>query len=213
VINGNFSIGDYKFIIRADHLIDKDGEICMECMDLMERSNIIEKISESRGPFLKCEICSHRCDRTNIDDFGNDSVIISWNRFSDQRYFFNGLSSEMELSPPLEDTIRSPCQICNVCMEKLLDSGHTISQRKRVECHVCNNFFSAVSEDTTQGYECASSISERGIFSHFGSKFDSDIYKWNTGLLPDYLLGKKNCCDDCVQNMIDNKIIEYIGEN
>lgn len=207
VINGNVLTGDYKFIIKEDHLIDKDGGICMECLDLMEKSNIIEKMSKIMCPYLKCAICEHRCDENNINV--NGSVFISWNQFSDQRYFFNGFSSEMELSPPLEDTIRYPCQICDVCMEKLLDRGHTISQRKRVECHVCHNFFSAIFSDINQGDGCASYISEQGIFSHFGSKFDTDIYKWKTGLLPNALLGKNNCCDDCVQNMIDNKIIEY----
>jgi hypothetical protein len=73
--------------------------------------------------------------------------------------------------------------------------------------------FAAIFENCdNQSNGCSSSITERGIFSYYGSKFDLDHYKWKNGILPNEYIGKKNCCDDCLENMKDNDIIEYVGE-
>lgn len=75
-----------------------------------------------------------------------------------------------------------------------------------IKCDICNDKFISIMDDIGDG--CDSSIDEYEINSGYGSQHDGDIFKWKSGIMPKEYRNKKVICDNCINHLLQNEIIE-----
>ena len=88
-----------------------------------------------------------------------------------------------------------------------------------VQCHICEALYPPIfNEWIDQGDNCASTITEQGIYCSYGSDFDMNKYAWISGTMSKeyhelYKHNKKNICDSCITKLCETNVIKLESQD
>ena len=80
------------------------------------------------------------------------------------------------------------------------------------ECNICCREFQSICSGNPYGYGCSSTVTQQIIRCSFGSNKDLNQYSWVGGTIPNEFTSVENICDDCIDQLEVDKVIEYGGE-
>jgi hypothetical protein len=112
----------------------------------------------------------------------------------------NGIGMEDGYGEDYDHEGKCGCE--NDCIEEYIHDD--------IECGICHKFYPLEIGD--QGKKCSSNVFKKGIFSYWGSDFDTRCFIWND--IPENckeLVGtKKNVCDSCILKMKEKNQFSFI---
>ncbi len=151
-IDGNC---DFLIIQSLPESLKPGDKICLSCLDLFKDKGLIKH--DSFEPKIRetiCDICLRDC---NLD-------ITTWAIFMTPSTFSYGLSGSYQTKNPVEfkSTRTKDWIVCSTYLENIPYDPLNI-----VECDLCHEKFQAEFNDS----KCSSSVTERGIYCHYGSRF------------------------------------------
>jgi hypothetical protein len=138
------------------------------------------------------------------------SAVKSWARFHSPTLFYYGMGGAFQTKGPVSFNTNNVDNwiVCDDCLKNIEYEPY-----KSIKCGLCNESFTALFDEGDQGDGCASSITEKGIYCHYGSCKDEDKFTWTDGIMPKEFRNIKNICDTCIDKLVEKKVIEYQGES
>lgn len=206
MIYGNSSLGNYHFYPQKghhDHLKYKDS-ICIYCLVNFESQSIVKKISMKEENIINCT-CTLCHTIYDSDKLNGDKLFLA--KVIDNNIFSNGYliyKFNENYNLPL-DTV-----ICSKCIEQ---KKYEYKKYKYFTCDLCNENFAPLFDLVHKQCKGLSSIiTERDIVCNYGSKYESNIYRYtlhSNYIKPDILDNCDSICDKCINYLLHNDLIYY----
>lgn len=192
--------------------INKKGFLCSACFDYLMMKNIIKKIARQPTIDTTCHLCNKNWNPDDKRDYPDDKYLGAIERIYHWNKFFNGNKYRSSYNRYFRTDIevksnQYPVDVCNECVNKM-------SSRDMVDvkCDVCDKTFESYFGCFDQADSCCGHINEFRIRCGYGSRYDymgsDEDFVWCNGVMPSKLKNKNNICDDCIDVLLENKIIK-----
>jgi hypothetical protein len=183
-ISGNLAIGSFKFVGDVPEHLQKNGKLCIPCLELLKSQGIIENDnpkSRSEYDIWECALCR---------DGGDILTRLTSSKSIDM------LDGIYELNLP--SNIELPIVICNECIKPYL--GRPVYN---MACDSCAKLFVARDVDCTYSYDLPGILSEECL------RVKEKVYNWTSGLMPARYKKAKNICLECVDKLVQDGTVIF----